>query len=131
MIDKKHRGGINTLLSFVDILKEMNTKGGFIRSVLATSEGLPIAAAPENSDSELAGAMVVLLQQVSADTQDHLGMAPVDEVTIRTEDNNHLVCRTIVSGDDWLSLCALVPANRAYRRTTNKAVRKIREVLES
>jgi len=29
-------------------------------------------------------------------------MAPVDEVTIRTENSDHLVCRTIVSGDDWL-----------------------------
>ncbi|MCJ7716491.1 MAG: hypothetical protein MUO54_08225 [Anaerolineales bacterium] len=131
MIDNKLQRGGNALLSFVDVLKDMNAEGGFIRSVLATSEGLPIAAAPENSDSELAGAMVVLLQQVSADTQDHLGMAPVDEVTIRTEDNNHLVCRTIVSGEDWLSLCALVPANKAYRRATNKAVRKIREVLEN
>lgn len=131
MIEKKHQQGGNASLTFADILREMNEDGGFTRSVLATSEGLPIAAVPENPDSELASAMVALLQQVSAETQGHLGMAPVDEVTIRTEDRVHLVCRTIFSGDDWLSLCALVPANRAYRRASNKAVRRIRQVLES
>ncbi len=131
MIEKRHQQGGNAPLSFVDILREMNQDGGFTRSVLASSEGLPIASVPVNPDSELASAMVALLQQVSVETQGHLGLAPVDEVTIRTEDKVHLVIRTIVSGDDWLSLCALVPANRSYRRASNRAVRRIREVLES
>ncbi len=131
MNEKRHQQGGNTPLSFVDILREMNKDGGFTRSVLASSEGLPIASVPVNPDSELASAMIALLQQVSTETQGHLGLVPVDEVTIRTEDSVHLVCRTIVSGDDWLTLCALVPASQSYRRASNRAVRRIREVLES
>jgi predicted regulator of Ras-like GTPase activity (Roadblock/LC7/MglB family) len=130
VIDKDHQQGEESTLSFVDILEEMNQAGGFDRSVLATSEGLPIASSPQSPDSELASAMIALLQQVSAETQDHLGMEPVDEVVIRTRDRVHLVCRTINSGSDWLSLCAVVPPGRLYRRVTNRAVRKIRQVIE-
>lgn len=131
MIDKDHQKGEEGILSFVEILEEMNRTGGFERSVLATSEGLPIASSPENPDMELASAMIALLQKVSVETQDHLGMEPVDEVVIRTQDQVHLVCRTINSGSDWLSLCAVVPPGRFYRRVTNRAVRKIRQVIEN
>ena len=116
--------------SFLRILEEMNHEGGFSRSVLATSEGLPIASAPMSPDHELASAMIAMLHQVSVETQDHLALAPVDEVTIRTEERVHLVCRTISSGGDWICLCALVPPGQVYRRATNKAVRRIREVIE-
>jgi len=82
-------------------------------------------------DHELASAMIAMLQQVSVETQDHLELAPVDEVTIRTKERVHLVCRTIKSGDDWICLCALVPAGRVYRRATNRAVRRIKELIEN
>lgn len=130
MSDKDHQQGEEPSLSFIEILEEMNQAGGFTRSVLATSEGLPIASFPENPDMELASAMIALLQRVSAETQDHLGMEPVDEVVIRTKDQVHLVCRMINSGSDWLSLCAVVPPGRFYRRVTNRAVRKIRQVID-
>jgi predicted regulator of Ras-like GTPase activity (Roadblock/LC7/MglB family) len=118
------------LLSFIEILEEMNAEGQFNRSVLASSEGLPIASAPAGPDNELASAMIAMLQKVSVETQDHLGLSAVDEVTIRTEKQMHLVCRTIATGGDWICLCALVPPGRAYRRATNRAVRLIREVIE-
>jgi predicted regulator of Ras-like GTPase activity (Roadblock/LC7/MglB family) len=117
--------------SFDQILSEMNLEGGFTRSVLATAEGLPIASAPMSPDHELASAMIALLQQVSVEAQDHLGLAPVDEVTIRTEQKAYLVCRRISSGEDWVCLGALVPPGKAYRRATNRAVRRIRENIES
>jgi len=120
----------NASASFVDILQEMNLEGGFTRSVLATSEGLPIASAPMRPDHELASAMIAMLQQVSVETQDHLELAPVDEVTIRTKESMHLVCRTISSGKDWICLCALVPPGHVYRRATNRAIRRIKEVIE-
>ena len=120
----------NPSASFVNILKEMNLEGSFDRSVLATSEGLPIASAPMRPDHELASAMIAMLQQVSVETQDHLELAPVDEVTIRTKEGMHLVCRTIPSGKEWICLCALVPPGRVYRRATNRAVRRIRDAIE-
>jgi predicted regulator of Ras-like GTPase activity (Roadblock/LC7/MglB family) len=116
--------------SFIHILEDMNQEGGFARSVLATSEGLPIASAPMRPDHELASAMIAMLGQVSVETQDNLKLAPVDEVTIRTEEKVHLVCRTIPFGTDWICLCVLVPPDLVYRRVTNKAVRRIREIIE-
>lgn len=116
--------------SLIDILEEMNLEGGFARSVLATSEGLPIASAPMRPDHELASAMIAMLQKVSVETQDHLDLAPVDEVTIRTKERVYLVCRTIPSGEDWICLCALVPPGKAYRRATNRAVRRIKKMVE-
>jgi predicted regulator of Ras-like GTPase activity (Roadblock/LC7/MglB family) len=128
--EKSPREGENANQSFDEILKKMNADGGFIRSVLATSDGFSIASAPTNPDHELASAMTALLQQVSVETQDNLGLAPVDEVTIRTKEHSYLVCRTISTGEDCLSLCALVPPGRAYRRATNQAVRKIQQIIE-
>lgn len=121
----------NPSASFVDILIDMNLEGSFDRSVLATSEGLPIASAPMRPDHELASAMIAMLQQVSVETQDHLELAPVDEVTIRTKEGMHLVCRTIPSGKEWICLCALVPPGRVYRRATNRAVRRIKEAIDN
>jgi len=117
-------------LALDEILQEMNSDGGFIRSVLATSDGFSIASAPSTPDHELASAMIALLQQVSVETQDNLGLAPVDEVTIRTEEHSYLVCRTIPAGEEKLSLCAIVPPGRAYRRVTNRALRRILQVIE-
>ncbi|MCK5794888.1 MAG: roadblock/LC7 domain-containing protein [Anaerolineales bacterium] len=130
MTDKVHQEEGKAPLTFDEVLQEMNTDGGFIRSVLATSDGFSIASAPTSPDHELASAMIALLQQVSAETQDNLGLAPVDEVTIRTEEHSYLVCRTIPTGGENLSLCAIVPPGRAYRRATNRAVRKIRQIIE-
>ena len=130
MTDKVPQEGGEAPLTFDVILQEMNAEGGFIRSVLATSDGFSIASAPTSPDHELASAMIALLQQVSVETQDNLGLALVDEVTIRTEDHSYLVCRTIPAGGQSLSLCAIVPPGRAYRRATNRAVRKIRQIIE-
>lgn len=129
MIEGKNSDG-GSLSPFSKILEEMNLEGGFERSVLATSEGLPIASCPMQPDHELASAMIAMLQQVGVETQDHLNLAAVDEVTIRTEDRMHLVCRRIQSGSDWICLCALVPAGAYYRRATNRAVRRISELIE-
>lgn len=130
-MEKHHSQGGKTPATFVEILQRMNREGGFNRSVLATSEGLPIASAPVQPDHELASAMIAMLQQVGVETQDHLNLAPVDEVTIRTEDRERLVCRTIPTGKDWICLCALVPPGHYYRRATNRAVRRIHEMLDA
>ena len=129
MIDEKHPPG-GQYPTFSEILEEMNQEGGFTRSVLATSEGLPIASCPTQPDNELASAMIAMLQQAGVETQDHLGLAAVDEVTIQTEDRMRLVCRRIQSGADWICLCALVPAGSYYRRATNRAVHRIVAVIE-
>lgn len=130
-MEKSHSQGGSLPATFEEILREMNKEGGFNRSVLASSEGLPIASSPQRPDHELASAMIAMLQKAGVETQDHLKLAAVDEVTIRTEDRERLVCRTIPSGEDWICLCALVPPGHSYRRATNRAVRLIQGMLES
>ncbi len=129
MIEKNHQGGGNTPLTFVEILNDMNQEGGFSRSVLATSEGLPIASTPGNPDSELASAMVAMLQQAAAETRNQFQMPPIDELTIRTENKLRLICRTIKIDSDLMILGVIVPPGQLYRRVTNKAINRIRGVL--
>ena len=125
----KHRPGASKSPSFKEILHEMNTTGKFQVSVLTSVEGLPIATVPADYDSDLTAAMVALLQRVSNDAQSRLKMAEVDEVTIRDRDHIRLVCRYLVIGRERLILAAMVPPDRPYRRVTNRAVRRIRELL--
>ena len=129
MIEKNHQGGGNRPLSFVEILNDMNQEGGFSRSVLATSEGLPIASAPVNPDSELASAMVAMLQQAASETGDQFQLPPIDEFTIRTENKLHLICRMIKIDRDTMILGVIVPPGKLYRRVTNRAINRIRGAL--
>ncbi len=115
--------------SLLRILQEARDRGGFQVSVLTSSEGLPIITVPADYDSDLASAMVALLQKVSNEAQGHLGMSEVDEVTIRGQDFTHLVCRRFVIGGNELILVAIVPPGRSYRRVMNRAVRQIRQAL--
>ncbi len=129
MSAQKQRSGRGSGFSLADILREMHEAGNFKISVLVSREGLPIATAPADYDSELAAAMVALLQKVSNDAQAQLHLAEVDEVTIRDHDRSRLVCRYIVVGKERLILAAIVPPDTAYRRVTNQAIRQIRRLL--
>ena len=131
MIEKSHHGGRNTPLTFVEILNDMNQEGGFSRSVLATSEGLPIASAPApvNPDSEMASAMVAMLQQAASETSNQFQLPPIDEFTIRAENKQHLICRTIKIDSDTMILGVIVPPGQLYRRVTNRAITRIRGAL--
>ncbi len=130
MIEKNQQGGSNTPLTFVEILNDMNQEGGFSRSVLATSEGLPIASAPAvNPDSELASAMVAMLQQAASETRNQFQLPPIDEFTIRAVNKLHLICRMIKIDSDMMILGVVAPPGQLYRRVTNKAITRIREAL--
>jgi predicted regulator of Ras-like GTPase activity (Roadblock/LC7/MglB family) len=117
-------------MSLSDIVTEMHIDGDFSVSVLASKEGLPIATAPRGHNSDLAAAIIALLQKVSDETQGELGMASVDEVTIRDQDRLRLVCRNFYVGKEELILAALVPPDHYYRHVTNQAIKKIQESLK-
>ncbi|MBL7063182.1 MAG: hypothetical protein ISS49_03095 [Anaerolineae bacterium] len=53
----------------------------------------------------------------------------MDEVTIYDRDRVRLVCRYLTVGRERLILAALVPPGRCYRRVTNQAIRRIRQLL--
>lgn len=114
------------------ILYQMYEKGQFEAAVLASSEGLPLAAAPSSYDTDTTAAMVAMLQRVALEARDYLNMAEVDEIAIFDRDRIRLVCRYVDIDGEKLILAAMVPPYHYYRRVTNAAIRRIREVfLES
>ena len=115
--------------SLKEILCEMNADGRFEVVILASQDGLLIATEPADYDSEVTAATVALLRKVSSETREQLGMAALDEVTIRSNDRVRLVCRYLSVGEQGLILVALVPPDRYYRRATNHAIRQIRRLL--
>ncbi len=129
MNDNKHELEAAEPTSLEEILAAMNEAAKFTASLLTSTEGLPIAAAPADYDSDVAAAMVALLQRVSHDAQNQLGMADMDEVTIRDLDYVCLVCRYLAVGEQRLILTATVPPGRPYRRATNRAIKQIRQLL--
>ena len=129
MSDTYHDPGTTQPATLEEILCEMNRVGGFQVSVLTSTEGLPIAAVPAGYSSDFMAAMVASIQRTSNDAQSQLGMADVDEVTIRDRDRVRLVCRHIVIGKDKLILAVVVPPGRYSRRATNWAARMIKQML--
>jgi len=113
-------------VTFEETLERINREGKFEASVLATPDGLPIATAPAGYDSDVTAAMVALLKSVAQQTQDHVGMAPLDEVSIRASDHMRLVCRSFqVDGEDFI-LAVVVPREQRYhRQLTNRAIREL------
>lgn len=113
--------------SFEDILKQMNTAGNFTAAVLASEDGLPIAAAPNPSpyDADAIAAMVALVKDFIQQAQVRIGLATVDEVSMIVEDHSRLVCRYFVAGKQSFVLAVLVPSYQSYRRVTTRAVREI------
>lgn len=114
-------------VSFEETLERINREGSFELSVLATSDGLPIATVPSNYDPNITAAMVALLRSVARETQDHVGLAQLDEVSARASDKIRLVCRYFtVNGEDFI-LAVVVPGHRRYyRQLTNRAIKEIR-----
>ncbi|HUS70213.1 MAG TPA: roadblock/LC7 domain-containing protein [Anaerolineae bacterium] len=113
-------------VTFEETLERINREGNFEASVLATPDGLPIATAPAGYDSDVTAAMVALLKSVAQQTQDHVGMATLDEVSVRASDHIRLVCRSFqVDGEDFI-LAVVVPREQRYhRQLTNRAIREL------
>ena len=107
------------------LIQRMVDEGHFVGAVLATADGLPIASASSREDAEVTSAMVAMLSRVSEEAKRQLGMAEVDEVTIRDRERSRLVCRSLSVAGEELLLAVRVPARRSHRRATNQAIRRI------
>lgn len=115
--------------SLAGVLCALCEAGQFQAVVLASTDGLPIATAPVGYDSDLAAALVAVLRKVSGEAQSQLGLAEIDEVTVRSHDRVFLVCRRLDVGFEELILAAIVPPGRRYRRVTNQAIKQIKALL--
>ena len=108
-------------------LERINEEGDFKASVLASSDGLPIATVPSDYDVDTTAAMVALLRRVARETREHVGLAQVDEVSVRASDHIRLVCRCFtMNGEDFI-LAVVVPSHRRYyRQLTNRAIKDLK-----
>ncbi len=117
------------LATLQDVLEKLRDAGGFRVVVLTSTEGLPLASVFSEQDSTITAAMAALLQRVSREAKEELGMDPLDEVMLRTETQTRLVSRYFTCGERRLILALLVPKGHAYRRLTNNTIREIQALL--
>ncbi len=115
-------------IALESLLREINEKGGFSASVLATADGLPVAVVPPVYDSEIISAMVALVRGAIERAQTQLNFARVDEVSAVDDDKIRLVCRYFEVEDEPFILAVVVPPERSYRQLTNQAIRRVRAV---
>jgi predicted regulator of Ras-like GTPase activity (Roadblock/LC7/MglB family) len=115
-----------------EILQQVCREGQITAAIVANLEGFPIAAASLAQDAETMAAMVAYLRDTARRAQTQLGLAQLDEVTIRDRDQSLLVCRSFAVNDgDELLLVVMVPRRRAYRRLTNIAIQRIRNIWQA
>jgi predicted regulator of Ras-like GTPase activity (Roadblock/LC7/MglB family) len=112
-----------------DIMRAMYETGSFQAAILASYDGLPIATEPPDFDPQVAAATVAMLRKVGSDTQQQLGMAELDEATIRSRDGVRLASRCLTAGGQKMILIAIVLPGRYYRRVTSRTIRRIKQLL--
>jgi len=108
-----------------DILQKMNVMGHFQATILASSEGLPIASASSTDDASVTAAMVALLRGVGKQTREQLGLAELDEMILTSRDRRRLVCRYFTVDGDELILAVMVEPGGYYRQATSWAMREV------
>ncbi len=113
---------------FEEILARMNKDGSFSTSVLASNDGLPVAAAPIPPvyDADTIAAMVTLVKDFIEQTQQRLRLAQVDEVSIVVGDRSRLICRYFQVGDLSFILAIVAPPHSSHRRLSTRAIREIK-----
>lgn len=111
--------------TLTQVLKDMNAKGSFTASVLATAGGLVVAVAPADFEAQTVSAMVALVREAVERAQARIGMARVDELSALDGKGTRLVCRYFDVEGEPLILAAVVPVGREYRRFTDEAIRRL------
>jgi predicted regulator of Ras-like GTPase activity (Roadblock/LC7/MglB family) len=111
--------------TLTQVLKEMNAKGSFTASVLATAGGLAVAVSPADFEAQTVSAMIALVREAVERAQVRLGMARVDELSALDGKGTRLVCRYFDVEGEPLILAAVVPVGREYRRFTDEAIRRL------
>ncbi|TET53222.1 MAG: roadblock/LC7 domain-containing protein [Anaerolineales bacterium] len=129
MDNSKSKARPSTSASLQGALTAAYKEGGFRAVVLASTKGLPIATVPAGYSSDTTAALIAVLRKAGSEAQKQLGLADVDEVTIRTSDGARIVCRELTTGEQTVILVASVPPDTSYRRVTNRAVARIRKAL--
>ncbi len=111
--------------TLTQVLKDMNAKGSFTASVLATAGGLTVAVAPPDFEAQTVAAMVALVGETVDRAQARIGMGRVDELSALDGRGTRLVCRYFDVAGEPLILATVIPVGREYRRFTDEAIRQL------
>ncbi len=111
--------------TLTQVLKDMNAKGSFSASVLATAGGLTVAVAPTDFEAQTVAAMVALVREAVDRAQARIGMGRVDELSALDGRGTRLVCRYFDAAGEPLILAVVIPVGREYRKFTDEAIRRL------
>jgi predicted regulator of Ras-like GTPase activity (Roadblock/LC7/MglB family) len=111
------------------ILEDIVTKGDYEAALLSDSDGLTLAAVEAGEFVGLMAAIASLLQDSAQKARQQLDLAHVNELSLVGDDRFRLVCRFFEARDGQsLNLVLIVPPDQAYRRITNRAIKRIQAV---
>lgn len=112
-----------------EALNAMNEEGQFSSAVLATTEGLPLAAMSSSRDPEATAAMAALLGGAADRVHEHLALGQADEVNLVDIEGKRLICRYFSHDGQALVLAVVAPPDQPYKRMTMHAIRAIKAAL--
>ncbi len=114
------------------ILQRSLDEHRFLAAVIATPEGLPLSTALKGqlSTTEILAAVAPVIQRAAHRSSAYFGLQEPDEAVIQAG-RQKIVCRFFEVNQKPLILIAVVPKSDPYRRTMNRMVRDIRQLLST
>ena len=108
--------------AFRHILEQLTANEAVSLALLASDDGLLIAAVPDTDLAQTVAAVGATIHQLAARTA---GKRMVDEIAVRFSGREPLVCLPLRCREADLHLSIVVRPNQAYRRIANRAIRQI------
>lgn len=114
------------------ILVEINEKGKFLASIVTDREGFPIASASTAKHSpEIQAALVGIIQRVTSQASEQLGISATTEFSLFDANGNLFVCRPFTASGIDMVLAFLIPGkDQSYRRLMAQTIAAIQENID-
>ncbi len=108
-----------------ETVQQLVRSNGFRAAVLTNELGLPVASFPEGAEAEAPAAMVARLQRTYEQVHKRVGLRAMQEIVLRDEAGQQLVCSHFSAGQQRLTLAVLIPPGRAWRQAITRAIEEI------
>lgn len=112
-----------------NIVESLVRENAFRAAVLTDEFGLPLGAFPTGALSEAPAATVAQIRRLFDRVHGRVGLRAMEEVTLRDDAGQRLICRRIVVEEYDLILAALVPPGRPCRQAIEEASEEIRQAF--
>jgi predicted regulator of Ras-like GTPase activity (Roadblock/LC7/MglB family) len=112
-----------------NIVESLVRENAFRAAVLTDEYGLPLGAFPTGTLSEAPAATVAQIRRLFERVHGRVGLRAMEEVALRDDAGQRLVCRRIVVGEYDLILAVLVPPGRRCRQAIDQAIEAIRQAF--